>query len=148
MRKPGSPTASTEGCEGTRDWTQGCVCRVLYADIGAPGQFRKIMACDQARSSFEKNFAATLCANLPSLFSLPSLSFSFEYFLAMEATSLYFRNNCSNHIFVKDLDQSFEKEKGTFEYLFEFDEKKTICNSFLLSRISYAHFEKLLNDQQ
>ena len=106
------------------------------------------MACDQARSSFEKNFAATLCANLPSLFSLPSLSFSFEYFLAMEATSLYFRNNCSNHIFVKDLDQSFEKEKGTFEYLFEFDGKKGIFNFFLLSRISYAHFEKLLNDQQ
>lgn len=76
------------------------------------------MACDQARSSFEKNFAATLCANLPSLFSLPSLSFSFEYFLAMEATSLYFRNNCSNHIFVKDLDQSFEKEKGTFEVIY------------------------------
>lgn len=105
--------------KGRRDWTQGCVCRVLYADIGAPGQFRKIMACDQARSSFEKNFAATLCANLPSLFSLPSLSFSFEYFLAMEATSLYFRNNRSNYIFARrDLDQSFEKEKGTFEVIY------------------------------
>lgn len=105
--------------KGRRDWTQGCVCHVLYADIGAPGQFRKIMACDQARSSFEKNFAATLCANLPSLFSLPSLSFSFEYFLAMEATSLYFRNNRSNYIFARrDLDQSFEKEKGTFEVIY------------------------------
>lgn len=77
------------------------------------------MACDQARSSFEKTFAATLCANLPSLFSLPSLSFSFEYFLAMEATSLYFRNNRSNYIFARrDLDQSFEKEKGTFEVIY------------------------------
>lgn len=105
--------------KGRRDWTQGCVCRVLYADIGAPGQFRKIMACDQARSSFEKNFAATLCANLPSLFSLPPFSFSFEYFLAMEATSLYFRNNRSNYIFARrDLDQSFEKEKGTFEVIY------------------------------
>lgn len=111
------------------------------------------MACDQARSSFEKTFAATLCANLPSLFSLPSLSFSFEYLVAMEATSLYFQNNRSNYIFAKDLDQSFFRKgkgniRGYIEYLFEFDGKKGICDSFLLSRISYAHFEKLLNDQQ
>lgn len=48
--------------------TQGCVWRGLYADIGAPGQFRKIMGRDQAHSSL---FLRKTFANLPLFFPPP-----------------------------------------------------------------------------